>query len=93
MDRLMKELEEDSNNLTEEAKERVNSQVVEVAMSSARRGDMRLLNYIKQQELDRVNIGLVFLGSSLLLKSVLNLRKLRLLRARLLKDPRNTEKL
>lgn len=47
MDRLMKELEEDSNNLTEEAKERVNSQVVG-AMSSARRGDMASKLYFEK---------------------------------------------
>lgn len=75
MDRLMKELEEDSNNLTEEAKERVNSQVVEVAMSSARRGDMKLLNYIKQQELDRVNIGTGVLGIFLTPQERLELKK------------------
>ena len=75
MDRLMKELEEDSNNLTEEAKERVNSQVVEVAMSSARRGDMKLLNYIKQQELDRVNIGTGVLGVFLTPQERLELKK------------------
>lgn len=75
MDRLMKELEEDSNNLTEEAKERVNNQVVEVAMSSARRGDMKLLNYIKQQELDRVNIGTGVLGVFLTPQERLELKK------------------
>lgn len=75
MDRLMKELEEDSNNLTEEAKERVNSQVVEVAMSSARRGDMKLLNYIKQQELNRVNIGTGVLGIFLTPQERLELKR------------------
>lgn len=75
MDRLMRELEEDSNNLTEEAKEKVNSQVVEVAMSSARRGDMKLLNYIKKQELDRVNISTGVLGIFLTPQERLELKR------------------